>query len=203
VIRTGEIRDAYNLIADEYERVRDQTSSVAPLKMLNARLAPDSRILDIGCGTGLPVSRWLVDQGHRVNGLDISEKMLALARKNVPEADFCVADLALLKPRQFTVDAVTCIFTLFHVRRDLHAEIFGTIRTFLNGRGLFLISTGKVAWEGKEEFLGSTMVWSHFGVETYRSIISASGFEILDEREHPGSDKIDADSHPIFLAQAR
>ena len=51
-------------------------------------------MLDLGCGTGLPTARQLTDAGLRVTGVDLSAGMLALARANVPDAEFVQADLA-------------------------------------------------------------------------------------------------------------
>jgi len=50
-------------------------------------IAPGSRVLELGCGTGV-YTRWLMDRGCSVVGMDISEKMLAAARKRCPRATF-------------------------------------------------------------------------------------------------------------------
>ncbi len=81
-----QVRDGYNQIADSYAEKRDQASSVPFLERLDSHLAPNSLVLDLGCGAGLPVDRWLIDHGHRVIGLDLSSAMLSLARHHVPEA---------------------------------------------------------------------------------------------------------------------
>jgi SAM-dependent methyltransferase len=49
------------------------------------------RVVDLGCGTGT-LSRLLVDEGYRVDGLDFSPEMVARARAKVPEATFVVGD---------------------------------------------------------------------------------------------------------------
>jgi len=48
--------------------------------------------VDLGCGSGL-WARALTDAGYRVLGIDISEEMIALARRRVPEAEFRVSSL--------------------------------------------------------------------------------------------------------------
>jgi SAM-dependent methyltransferase len=50
------------------------------------------RVLDLGCGTGVFL-RMCADRGALVAGLDASERLLAVARTRVPEADLRVADL--------------------------------------------------------------------------------------------------------------
>jgi len=50
-----------------------------------------SRVADLGCGTGT-LARLLVDEGHQVDGLDLSNAMVARAEAKVPEASFRVGD---------------------------------------------------------------------------------------------------------------
>jgi SAM-dependent methyltransferase len=52
----------------------------------------DSLVVDLGCGSG-QWARELVDAGYKVLGIDISEAMIALSRKRVPEAEFRTGSL--------------------------------------------------------------------------------------------------------------
>ena len=52
----------------------------------------DGLVVDLGCGSG-QWARELVDAGYRVIGIDISEAMIELSRKRVPEAEFRVGSL--------------------------------------------------------------------------------------------------------------
>jgi SAM-dependent methyltransferase len=49
-------------------------------------------VIDLGCGSGLWAQE-LTKAGYRVLGIDISEQMIAIARKRVPEAEFRVGSL--------------------------------------------------------------------------------------------------------------
>lgn len=51
-----------------------------------------ARIVDLGCGSGITAAI-LSEQGHGVTGVDYSGDMLALARKNAPQAKFIQASL--------------------------------------------------------------------------------------------------------------
>ncbi|TQN31626.1 ubiquinone/menaquinone biosynthesis C-methylase UbiE [Haloactinospora alba] len=57
-----------------------------------ARLAPGSRVLDAGCGTGRVAAK-LVDEGHTCVGVDSDASMLAEARRARPDIDWYEADL--------------------------------------------------------------------------------------------------------------
>jgi ubiquinone/menaquinone biosynthesis C-methylase UbiE len=83
----------YDLIADWYATERVQTVGVAEALAVAATLAPDSLILDVGCGNGVPITKALVSAGHRVVGLDSSAKMLARFRLNLGAPPPCAATL--------------------------------------------------------------------------------------------------------------
>jgi len=89
------VRKGYNKIARKYMEVRDQFTNDRYLMMFNNLLEPGSTILDLGCGAGKPVDKFFIYQGHRVIGIDISEKQIKLAKRNAPQASYTVKDIAI------------------------------------------------------------------------------------------------------------
>jgi len=84
-------------------------------------------IVDLGCGTGL-LARELVDNGYDVFGIDISEAMVEIARKKVPEAEFRVGSLFEVEiPR---CEAVTAISEVLNYLFDPESENLGLGRVF-------------------------------------------------------------------------
>ncbi|MBN1377918.1 MAG: class I SAM-dependent methyltransferase [Gammaproteobacteria bacterium] len=74
--------------ADGQENDRIQQHDV--LELIN-RASPGDRLLDVGCGTG-HWSGFFRSLGYKVHGIDISEKMIRVAKKNVPECTFEIAN---------------------------------------------------------------------------------------------------------------
>ena len=70
--------------------------------------------LDAACGTGRH-SAVLVELGHRVVGVDVSEAMLERARARVPQADFRVGDLTSLPVGSGSVELAVCALALTHL----------------------------------------------------------------------------------------
>ena len=202
MIATDKIRAGYDTIAACYVDERSPENSIRFLKQLEDRLDPGSLILNLGCGGGVPVDRYLVERDHKVVGLDISPVMLDLARRNVPSAEYELRDMATLKQGDYTVDAVVSFFSIIHVNRRLHGDLIRTVRSFLPKGGPMMITMGNTDWEGEEEFFGVQMAWSHFGRSANRAIIEEAGFSILREDTHPEGSLDDGDGHPIFLAIA-
>jgi len=75
-------------------------------------------VLDLGCGNGIPASKWLSDNGFRVTGVDLSDTMVDRARELVPGATFLRGDVAQVEEVDFeaaTFDAVVSFFAVIHV----------------------------------------------------------------------------------------
>ena len=85
------VKTAYNRCARNYAGQR-RTTPEPELNLITEHLAPGSKILDVGCGAGIPVARHLAGM-FSLTGIDISSNMIALAKKNVPTAKFVIADV--------------------------------------------------------------------------------------------------------------
>ena len=89
------------------------------------RVPLNGRILDICCGTGY-LAGLLSERGYHVTGLDVSEPMIEYARKNVPAAEFQVADATRFQqPATFdaavsTFDSLNHILTVAGVETAFH-----------------------------------------------------------------------------------
>jgi len=83
-------------------------------------LEPGWRIIDVGCGPG-QFARLCVNAGHPYVGLDFSEEAINLARSRVPEAKFCLTDVAIDRYliRKGDYDVATFVEFLEHVEDDL------------------------------------------------------------------------------------
>jgi ubiquinone/menaquinone biosynthesis C-methylase UbiE len=66
----------YDLIADWYATERQGPTGVPELQFLIASLPKGASVLDVGCGTGVPLTRTLLGAGCNVVGVDSSSRML-------------------------------------------------------------------------------------------------------------------------------
>lgn len=193
------VKAGYNKVAETYlQTYRDLFKNNKHLDLLITRLQPGATILDIGCGAGVPIDNYLIDKGFKVIGIDISEKQIELAQKNVPQGEYKVADMSELKEGEFSVDAVISFYAIFHIPRETHLEILKKIHSFLSDTGYLLVTMGHGDWVGTESnFCGTEMEWSHYDAETNKQLIKDAGFKIFfDEIDTSGGEK-----HLVVLAQ--
>jgi cyclopropane fatty-acyl-phospholipid synthase-like methyltransferase len=192
------VRQGYNKVADNYFKGRDQFKSKQYLDKLNTHLSPGSTILDIGCGAGVPVDKYLIELGHTVIGIDISERQIELAKQNLPQGNFTVQDMTKLESGEYQMDAVVSFYAIFHTDRENHLDILKKIYGFIKPGGYMLITMGASDWEGKEaDFFGGEMYWSHYGAKKNRELVEKIGFDVLlDEIDGSGGEK-----HQVLLAK--
>ena len=85
---------AFDAIGERYDDVFPHKSGqIIATQWVVDRLPPGGRVLDLGCGTGVPTAGMLAESGLEVVGVDVSAEMLALARRNVPTGRFVAMDL--------------------------------------------------------------------------------------------------------------
>lgn len=191
------VREGYERIAETYAAQRDQFKSAPYLRRFIDSLPSGERILDLGCGAGQPVDAFLVAHGFHVHGIDLSERMIDLARRNVPEATYEVRNMLDLADGEITVDGIVAFYSIFHTPRSEHQCLFDRLASFLGKGGSLLITMGAVEWEGIEDFHGTNMYWSHFGQDENAKMVERAGFRILSN----GIDHAGDEQHQIILAR--
>jgi SAM-dependent methyltransferase len=170
----------YDLLAERYlERFGRSQVRNRWLQELIARVPIPARILDLGCGAGVPVALRLVQHGFDVLGVDASTRQIELARANVPAAEFIQADMTTLDFAPASFDAVAAFYSITHVPREEHAPLFNRIAAWLKPEGQFVASLGAgecAEWLGA--WLGVEMFFSHYDVRAYEGLVREAGLEI-------------------------
>jgi SAM-dependent methyltransferase len=187
--RRALVRHGYDEVAVDY--LADRTMDGGDIRALDdlvRRLTPGARVLDAGCGAGLPVTRRLVDAGLATVGLDFSIEQLRLARELVPETGLVQGDLAHLPFPTASFDAVVSFYAVIHVPRSEHASVFVDVRRVLRpgGWALLCLGAGDLPEDhDPESWLGAPMYWSHFDAATNLELLRDAGLEIVGDEIVP------------------
>ncbi|MEW9515228.1 class I SAM-dependent DNA methyltransferase [Streptomyces tubercidicus] len=182
--------EAFDAIGDRYDEAFPyKKGQLAAAEWLIGALPAGGRVLDLGCGTGLPTARQLVEAGFEVVGVDLSRGMVELAREYVPGATFHRLDIADLGPDGphdlGRFDAVVAFFSLLMLPR---AEIPGALRTvhgLLVPGGLFTLSMVEADVDYfRIPFLGHAIRVSGYLRDDLRKVIEDAQFEIVEESSY-------------------
>jgi len=161
-------------------------------------LASRARVLDLGCGAGVPATKLLAERGFDVLGVDISAVQVERARRLVSGASFEQADMATWEHEPGTFDAVVSFYALIHVPIQDQRNLLPRIRRWLRPGGYLLAIVGFERWTGIEEYLGAPMFWDHADRETYLAWLTEAGLTPLWDRFVPEGSV----GHTLVLAQA-
>lgn len=196
------VRDGYDAVSYRYRGDGDDPEPYDRWAAnLAERLSSGARILDLGCGCGVPIARTLTAQGFAVTGVDISPIQIERARSLVPGATFVLADAIDVDFPAASFDAVICLYALIHLPQTEQPTILANVRRWLRPGGWLLATTGAQAWTGTEDgWLGgdATMWWSHPGAATYRQWFADAGLRIEAEEFVAEGDS----GHQLFWARS-
>ncbi|MFH1401100.1 MAG: class I SAM-dependent methyltransferase [Nanoarchaeota archaeon] len=104
-------------------------------------------ILDVGCGPGRD-AKYFVSQGFRVIGIDMSPKMVRIARREVQHAEFHVMDFLDMEfPNEFA-DAIWFNSSLLLVEKHYAPFILKEMRDILKPKGIIYISLSEGKGQG-------------------------------------------------------
>jgi SAM-dependent methyltransferase len=178
----------YDLIADWYLSDRSPTIGVAEALAVAATLPANSRILDLGCGNGVPITKALVDSGHRVVGLDSSAGMLAHFRVNLPATPVACADVRSSPFASGSFDAVISWGMLFHLPPADQDSALANVSRVLKPSAPFLFTATAIegAHEGGITGTMNGVPFRYYAVDSYEILLGAHGMTLVNVHDEPG-----------------
>ncbi len=198
------VEQGYNSVAHTYLNCfRSSTVRDAWLSELIATLRARARVLDLGCGAGVPAAARLADLGHDVIGIDGSAVQVQLARERVPSATFLHADMTSADLPDTSFDAVAAFYSITHIPAAEQGSLLGQIGAWLKSGGTFIGSFGTGGahdWTG--EWLGTEMFFSQNSDPLTLDLVRRAGLELL-RAEIVKQDNEDASFVWIFARKPR
>jgi SAM-dependent methyltransferase len=161
-------------------------------------LDPGAAVLDVGCGSGRPIARYLADRGYLITGVDSSPEMIALFRSNLPGATAEVADMRSLDlGRRF--GGLIAWDSFFHLAPDEQRSAFAVLRDHAQPGAPLLFTSGPTAGESIGTLEGDALYHASLDPDEYRLLLDHAGFEVVD---HVTEDP-ECSAHTVWLARCR
>jgi len=115
-----------------------------------------TRVLDLGCGSGSPVARHLVDQGLQITGVDGSASMIVLAAARLPAQEWIVADMRSLSlGRQF--GGILAWDSFFHLNPSSQRGMFAVFARHAGPETVLMFNTGPTHGEAIGSYRGDPL----------------------------------------------
>ena len=173
------VLNSYNKIAEWYDKTRSRDLMELPyLNLLQENLETGVEILDLGCGTGEPMIRFLLDSQFKVTGVDGSQAMLEKAKQRFPEAQFILEDMRDIDLDQH-FDAIIAWHSFFHLPPSDQKAMFKVFTMHLKPQGWLLFTSGTEAGECFNENHGEHLYHASLNTEDYAQLLAAHNFQVV------------------------
>lgn len=161
------------------------------------QLLPEtSSVLDLGCGSGEPIGRYLLAKGCRLVGVDASPELIEMARARVPGATWITSDIRTLRLDQ-RFHGILAWNSTFHLTQDDQRAMFATFEKHALPGAALMFTSGPRHGEALGEFEGEVLYHASLDAAEYQTLLGQHGFAVV---EHVVEDP-DCGSLTVWLAQ--
>ena len=182
--------NGYEGVAAEFLAGRGRAPSTAvgtrAVRAWARTLPPGATVLDLGCGTGLPITKVLVTEGLKVYGVDAAPTLVDAFRRNLPDVPVACESVLYSSFFDRTFDAAIAWGLIFLLLPDDQRSLIRRVADVLvpGGRLLFTSSVGTepLVWMDAMTGLESRSL----GAEEYRKLLSDAGLRVAPEYEDEG-----------------
>jgi SAM-dependent methyltransferase len=187
-------RNVKNYIADRRGVGWDES---AWLDRFTALLPQDATILDIGCGSGEPIARYLIDRNFTVEGVDASPALISVCRARFPKQCWHVTDMRNLALGR-TFQGLLAWDSFFHLAHEDQRRMFPIFRQHAASGAALMFTSGTSHGVAMGTYHGEPLYHASLAPEEYHVLLEANGFRVeahVTEDPHCGR-------HTIWLAQS-
>lgn len=201
VINIGDLilktREIYNQNAIAFDQQRDKSLfERAWLELFTKELKKEAKILDVGCGSGEPITSYFIERAFDVTGVDFSPNMLAIARARFPQVSWIEADMRNLNINE-PYDGLIAWNSLFHLSQGDQIKTLEKFANYLVSGGFFLFTAGDKKGEVMGRINGHDVYHSSLSAIEYEQILRKCQMQVLSFKLND----TDCCQHSVFLAQ--
>ncbi len=162
-------------MAADFARLRSGIGTQAVVGWAQC-LPPGASILDIGCGTGVPIASALWHRGFAVHGIDPAPSLLAAFRRNLPAAPAAceAAESSGFFYRQF--DAAIAIGVMFLLPESSQRALIHRVGQLLHPGGHFLFTAPCQTCRWADSLTGRPS--RSLGDARYRQLLADAGLAL-------------------------
>jgi len=181
-MESGESKNVYKV----YDQIADWFAANRPnglmeqtyLDLMLSHLSIEASILDLGCGTGMPILNYLLSKKVNVTGVDASKAMLDIAKVNFPDQEFILQDMRQLKlDKKF--DGIIAWHSFFHLSAADQPAMFRLFAANLKPNGILLFTSGTKFGESWGMNGGENLFHASLDTSTYKQLLEENGFEVM------------------------
>jgi len=172
------IIDLYERHAEVYDRDRGRAlQERAWLDQFLGHVPAGGTVLDLGCGMGEPIARYLIERGVGVVGVDASSSMIRLCRTRFPDFDWLVADMRELDlGRRF--EGILAWDSFFHLEANDQRAMFPRFAAHAQRGAPLMFTSGPAEGEAIGTWCNEPLYHASLGPAEYERLLITNGFAI-------------------------
>jgi len=179
--------NGYDSIAEIYIKVRGRAINgigASTARAWAGTFNTGSVVLDLGCGTGIPVTKILLEAGLNAYAVDASPKMAEDFRQNFPHVPVACESVEGSSFFNRRFDGIIAVGLIFLMSEGTQRTLIAKMAAALNpgGKLLFTAPLDKVEWKD----IMTEQVSRSLGAEEYRALIAAAGLSVGEEFRDEG-----------------
>lgn len=161
-----------------------------------ALLPAGGSVLDLGCGSGQPIARFLIERGFAVVGVDSSPTLIAVCQRRLANAEWIVGDMrALSLGRRF--QGLIAWNSFFHLAHEDQRAMFAVFHEHAAPGAPLLFTSGTGHGEAIGSFQGESLYHASLSRGEYETLLKSHRFDVLTHVvEDPACGR-----HTVWLAQ--
>ncbi len=187
-----DLKETYNKIAEDWvlDHNTDKWWQEGASHFLSL-LPKEASIVDVGCGGGIK-TRYIFEKGYAVTGIDFSENMIEIARRENPGIEFSVVDMYDIDNIERTFDGIFVQAALLHIPKARVMEVLTKMKDRLNEGGLLYLAVKGIREDGIEEDVKTEndygyeyeRFFSYFSLEELKGYFDQLGLSVIWEGDN-------------------
>ncbi len=178
---SAKIQGIYENCAEQFDQVRSQSNGLMEKPYLDEVLGlvdSNAIVLDLGCGAGEPMARYLIDAGCSLTGVDSSESMIAIAKNRFANAEWLVGDMRkIVLGTRF--DVIIAWDSFFHLSMDDQRSMFKVFESHIRENGILIFTCGPQNGEAIGDMFGSPLFHASLDLSEYEELLKSAGFKLI------------------------
>lgn len=135
-------------------------------------------VLDLGCGAGAPVARYLSERGYSITGVDSSPAMVSMFQSQLPHDRALVADMRTLSLDQ-VFHGILAWDSFFHLNHDDQRRMFPIFRAHAAPRASLMFTSGPAHGEVIGCLEGEPLYHASLDAAEYTELLDGEGFDVV------------------------
>lgn len=179
ILQKNKVYKSYDKMYNWFDEARSRELFEKPyLDLAISYIQPNAKVLDLGCGMGEPIAKYLIEQGFNLTGIDGSHKLIELAKPRFPKAKFMAQDMREVNLNE-KFDLVIAWNSFFHLSKDDQRSMFKIFEKHINPNGILMFTSGPSDGEIWSDNGGEMLYHASLDVEEYKKLLLEHNFEII------------------------